>query len=99
MTKEENSFISAIRINLQENNGKINYNFIRNLAESSTVLYLQPTPNMRLCILALPSGHEVLGKAQKKKKKNDDEEIGNTVAYENAVKELWSVVGNIAKVV
>ncbi len=98
MAKQENSLISAIRSNMQENNNKISYEFIRNLAKSSTVLYLQPTPNMRLCILTLPSGHEVLGKAQVLDAKNDDEEIGNTVAYDNAVKELWAVVGSIAKV-
>ena len=31
--------------------------------------------------------------------KNDGEELGNKVAYERAVNELWAICGSIAKIV
>lgn len=89
----------AIKSNLDSNGGKISYDFIVNLAENSKKIYLKPTDNMRLCILKLYSGHEVLGMAQVLDSKNDVEAIGNKVAYDRAVDELWSVCGAIAKVV
>lgn len=88
----------AIKASLEYNDGKISYDFIKNLADNSEVIYLHPTDNMRLCILKLYSGHEVIGVAQVLDSKNDVEEIGNKVAYDRAVDELWSVCGAIAKV-
>ena len=79
--------------------GKISFNFIANLAENAEVIYLHPTANMRLCILKLYSGHEVLGMAQVLDSKNDAEELGNKVAYDRAVNELWGVVGTIARAI
>ena len=90
-------FTSAIQLELEANNGKLSYLFIQSVADSATTIYLNPTPNMRLCILTLPTGHEVLGKAQVLDSANDIEEIGNKVAYDNAVNELWAVCGTIAK--
>lgn len=91
--------IDAIRKELKRNDGKLSFKFITDLADSGETTYLQPTPNMRLCVITLPSGHEVLGKAQVLDAKNDDKYIGNKVAYDNAVNELWAVCGSIAKVV
>jgi len=88
-----------IKAQLKENNGKISKEFIDNLAEDAECLFLHPTSNMRLCILKLYSGHEVLGMAQVLDAKNDDEVMGNKVAYDRAVDELWNVCGAIAKVV
>ena len=88
-----------IKAQLNENNGKISFEFIKNLAEYSEKIFLHQTKNMRLCILKLYSGPEVIGIAQVLDSKNDDEKIGNDVAYNNAVNELWKVCGNIAKVV
>jgi len=88
-----------IKTNLKENGGKISFDFIQNLAENAEIIYLHPTPNMRLCVLRLYSGHEVLGMARVLDSKNDDEELGNKVAYNSAVDELWAVCGSIAKVV
>lgn len=93
-----NQLIQDIKHELSVNNNKISKRFIDDLAESATsIIYLRPTPNMRLCIITLPSGHEVLGKAQVLDSANDVEELGNKVAYDNAVNELWAVCGTIAK--
>ena len=90
-------FIHDIVSELEANNGKLSYPFIQSVADSATRAFLQPTPNMRLCILTLPTGHEVLGKAQVLDSANDVAELGNKVAYDNAVNELWAVCGTIAK--
>ena len=89
----------CIKLQLQENGGKISYEFIKNLAENAECIYLRPTQNMRLCILKIYSGHEVLGMAQVLDAKNDMKDIGNKVAYDRAVNELWNVCGAIAKIV
>lgn len=87
-----------IKLNLDSNNGKIHPSFIANLAEHAEVFYLHPTDSTRICVLKLYSGHEVVGIAQVLDAKNDDEEIGNSVAYDNATNELWKLCGTIAKI-
>lgn len=97
MNQHAIDFMNDIQTQLQANNGKLSYPFIQSVADSATRTFLRPTPNMRLCILTLPTGHEVLGKAQVLDSANDVEELGNKVAYDNAVNELWAVCGAIAK--
>ena len=82
---------------LAENSNKISPLFINNIVAQSSIQYLKPTPNMRLCIITLPTGHEVLGKAQVLDASNDVEQIGNSVALNNATNEIWALVGSIAK--
>ena len=52
---------------------------------------------MRICIITVPSGHEVLGVAQVLDINNDVESLGNSVALQNATNELWRTLGSIAK--
>ena len=82
---------------LAENSNKISPAFINKIVAQSAIQYLKPTPNMRLCIITLPTGHEVLGKAQVLHAPNDIEQIGNSVALTNATNEIWTLVGSIAK--
>lgn len=82
---------------LAGNSNKISPTFINNIVAQSSIQYLKPTPNMRLCIITLPSGHEVLGKAQVLDASNDVEQLGNSVALTNATNEMWALVGSIAK--
>ena len=82
---------------LAGNSNKISPAFINNTVAQSSIQYLKPTPNMRLCIITLPTGHEVLGKAQVLDASNDVEQIGNNVALTNATNEIWALVGSIAK--
>lgn len=79
------------------NSNKISPAFINNIVAQSSIQYLKPTPNMRLCIITLPTGHEVLGKAQVLDASNDVEQLGNSVALTNATNEIWALVGSIAK--
>lgn len=96
--KSKMEFVEELTQNLKENNGKISFEFIKKYADTAEKLYLNPTPSMRLCILKLTTGHEVIGVAQVLDAKNDVEEIGNSVAYDNAIDKLWSTFGSIAKV-
>lgn len=91
------SFTKSIFNELVANNNKLSKTFIDSIVATASVTYLKPTSNMRLCVLTLPTGHEVLGKAQVLDAINDNEELGNQVAYNNAVNELWSLCGAIAK--
>lgn len=78
------------------NNGKLPAAFIDKQVEAGTTTYTHLTPNMRVCVIRLQSGHEVIGVAQVLDSNNDVEEIGNSVAFTNAKNELWKVFGAIA---
>lgn len=78
------------------NEGKLPVSFINNQLELATITYTQLTPNMRVCVIHLQSGHEVIGVAQVLDAANDVEAIGNEVAFTNAKNELWKVFGAIA---
>ncbi len=88
-----------IKANLKSNDGKISFDFIKNLADNAEVIYLHPTPRTRICVMTIYSGHEVVGFARVLDPKNDVESIGNKVAFDNAMSELWGVCGSIALVV
>ncbi len=77
--------------------GKLSTQFINDLADNATVIYLNPTPTMRICILQLETGHEVYGISQVLKTENDSPSLGNQVAFDNAKQQIWSTIGSIAK--
>ena len=90
------SLHNEVKEAVKGNDGKLPYSFLMSQVSAGSVTYLHPTDNMRLCIIRLTSGHEVLGVAQVLDAKNDVESIGNEVALENATNELWKVFGAIA---
>lgn len=94
-----NEFIAKLKKALKENEGKIPFSFIQDEVKSAKIEYHHLTKNMRVCVISLTTGHEVLGMAQVLDAKNDVEVLGNEVAYSNAVDELWKVYGSIAKVI
>jgi len=77
-------------------NGKLPPQFIEEEVANGTTTYTHLTPNMRVCVIRLKSGHEVIGVAQVLDASNDVEAIGNSVALTNAKNELWKVFGAIA---
>lgn len=96
---EPTDLIERIQLALKANNNKLSPDFIGSLVLEGEVKHFQLTPTMRVCVITLPSGHEVLGKAQVLDPANDVESIGQAVAYDNAVNELWMSIGSIAKAV
>lgn len=89
--------VTAVGKELTGNGNKISPTFIDDLVSSGTVSYHKLSSTMRVCVITLASGHEVLGKAQVLDPANDEAAIGNRVAYSNAVNEVWCQVGAIAK--
>ncbi len=91
------TFQMILKKELDGNNGKIPFSFVQHMADIGETKFVQLTPNMRVCVITLTTGHEVIGVAQVLDAKNDVEEIGNSVAYENAVNELWKLEGYLLK--
>ena len=90
--------VQSLQQELTKTGNRITPAFIDSVLQASTITYHQLTPNMRVCVIKTPTGHEVLGLAQVLDSANDVEEIGNAVALANAKNNLWPVVGSIAKV-
>lgn len=90
------TLLTSLKDTLNANHNKIPISFVDQVVEDSNVLYLHPTANMRICIVTLDTGHEVVGVAQVIDAANDVETIGNKVALDRAKSELWKVLGAIA---
>lgn len=95
MTKLD--IIPNIQECLDENDNKLSSEYINSLIDAAEVIYLHPTPTMRICVITLQSGHEVYGVSQVLDPANDVEAIGKAIAYKNASEELWRTIGSIAK--
>ena len=92
----EERLYDAVASAIASNGGRLPYSFIQEQVAKATVTYTHLTPNMRVCVIRLVSGHEVIGVAQVLDASNDVEKIGNEVALTNATNELWKVFGAIA---
>ena len=86
-----------IKVELAKSGNRISLDFINRLIEVSEIEYFSLSPNTRVCLLRLPTGHEIIGKAQVLDAKNDVEMIGKSVARTDAKNQLWQLVGTIAK--
>ena len=87
---------SEVHEAVEANGGKLPNSFVLEQVDAAKVTYTHLTPNMRVCVIRLAAGHEVIGVAQVLDAANDVEAIGNSVAFDNAVNELWKVFGAIA---
>jgi len=94
-------FTEALRNELENNKGKISKTFCDGMLNDpqTQVTHAQVTPNTRVCVITLTTGHDLIGYAQVLDAKNDVELIGQEVAYENAAENIWAVLGSIAKVI
>ena len=93
-------FIDELKKNLDDNNGKISYPFIESYLnhKDTKVSHAKITPSTRVCVITLPTGHDIVGYAQVLDSKNDVELIGQEIAYNNAKENIWAAFGSIAKV-
>ncbi len=95
-----NILIEKLKIELESSGGKISPRFVEGVLNCpmNKVTHAQVTPNTRVCVITLRSGHDLVGYAQVLDAKNDVELVGQEVAYKNAADSIWSVLGSIAKV-
>lgn len=93
------NILKEVQLELDYSCGKISYEFILGQVKDSTIQHFQLTPNMRVCVITLQSGHEVIGVAQVLDAGNDVEEIGQGVAKNDAIEKLWKVFGAMAKAI
>lgn len=94
------TFLEGLKAALDGNGGKIPLSFIEAHLNSpeTKVTHAKVTPNTRVCVITLKTGHELVGYAQVLDAANDVALIGKEVAYNNAKEEIWRVFGSIAKV-
>ena len=97
--KEMTKLVAQLKKEMQQNMGKISPEFIERQSNKAKVSHAKITPNTRVCVITLESGHDLVGFAQVLDSKNDVELKGQEVAYDNAKKEAWSTIGSIAKVI
>jgi len=90
------TFIEALTEAIAGNGGKLPFHFIQSQVAQGTVTHTHLTPNMRVCVIRLLTGHEVIGIAQVLDAANDVEALGQEVALTNATNELWKVFGAVA---
>ena len=100
MITSTNYWINRLKKGLEDNSGKIPYTLCDEIlaATDTKVTHSQITPNTRVCVITLPTGHDLVGYAQVLDSKNDVELVGQEVAYKNAAEKVWQTLGNIAKV-
>lgn len=97
----QHDFIDSMVNAMRDNNGKIPLEFIDGLLHSkdTKVTHIRPTPNTRVCVITLPTGHDLVGYAQVLDENGDIELKGQEVAYNRAKEQIWVTLGSIAKVV
>ena len=94
-----NKFIEGLLKAVDNNGGKIPESFVNYYVYSrdTKISHVQVTPNTRVCVVTLETGHDLIGYSQVLDAKNDVELIGQRIAYENAIDNIWSVFGSIVK--
>jgi len=77
MKEVKNKFIDGLLKAVNDNGGKIPESFVNYyLYHTETkVTHAQLTPNTRVCVITLPTGHDLVGYAQVLDAKNDVELI------------------------
>jgi len=71
----------------------------RDLIESKivTVLYTRASERMTICLLTLANGFEVMGESSCVSAENYNQEIGEKIAYENALNKIWVLEGYLLR--
>ena len=93
--------IEAIKAELEKSSGKLSLEFINSYLQhpKTKVTHKQLTPNTRVCVITLTTGHDLVGFAQVLNAENDVELIGQEVAYKEAAEKIWPTLGAIAKAI
>jgi hypothetical protein len=87
------------RVKLADIEGRIvrrlNYN-VGEIVNDTTATYIEPGDPLHLlsvCILTMDNGFTVIGKAAPASAKNFNQDYGHQLAYEDAIRQLWPLMG------
>lgn len=84
------------RVSLDDIKNAIAQIHIFNAADAVNALKKDATPAQRvltICILTMHNGFTVIGKAAPADPQNFDPELGKNIAYEDAVRQVWPLMG------
>jgi len=90
--------MEAINTELKNNGGKISPQFVNDYAQQQcTYEYAKVGDSCRVCVLTTNTGNKLVGYGLVLDSNNDDAVIGNKVARDEAVDQLWGFLGGVAK--
>jgi len=92
-----NQILISIKEELDRNGGKLSKEFVENYANKCTYEYGKTGDSCRTCVLTTTNGNKIVENSLVLDPNNDIEEIGNQVAREKCVDQLWSFLGGLAK--
>jgi hypothetical protein len=98
LTKSTRVLLEEIEDELKANNGKLSSEFRLNYADSCQYEYGK-IGRVRFCVLTTTNGSILTGKAIVLDPRNDIEEIGNKHAKKDAVSQIGSFLGGLAKMI
>lgn len=85
----------APRVRLADIEGAIaaRYDFTADKAIGSDAPKVEPLRLLSICILVMRNGFTVIGKSAPASPENFDADLGRKFAYEDAVRQLWPLMG------
>lgn len=86
---------TAPRVSLADIEANIaaQYDFTADKAVGSGVPLMPSLPLLSICILVLKNGFTIIGKSAPASRSNFDPELGRKLAYEDAVRQAWPLMG------
>jgi hypothetical protein len=98
LNQSTKALLEEIEDELRANSGKMSSKFRLNYANSCHCEYSK-VGRVRFCVLTTTNGDLLIGKAMVLDAVNDIEEIGNKRAREDAVSQIGSFLGGLAKMI
>jgi hypothetical protein len=85
----------APRVKLEEIGGAIaaRYDLTADKAVGPDAPIMKGMEQLSICILVMKNGFVVIGKSAPASPENFDADLGRKFAYENAIRELWPLMG------
>ena len=97
INQSTHGILTLLKQDLAANRGKISSSFVEVYSNMCTYEYGQTGDSCRTCVLTTTNGNKIVGHSLVLDPNNDVEEIGNKVAREKCVEQLWSFLGGLAK--
>ena len=89
--------LTSIKNELETNGGKLSPQFVQDYADKCTFTYSKADESTRVCVMTTTNGNKFVDNALVLDPANDIAEIGNSVAREKCIDQLWGFLGGLAK--